>query len=374
MKTLLKRQTLQDVVKLVFLAAAVAAFFGIFALNPALSTPTFLSVVVSMVLSPWVAALERRGLSRSVSIFLIFTAVAAVLSSLGIWAAASFQTEWLSFKEKAPAHFHAAIIKLRSIEDVVKLRYPFLSSVHPTESLLAWGQNTGRWFAENGAALAASILTWILILPPLTFVLLNDGRAMRQRFFQLVPNRYFESFFLIGNQITTSISDYLRAKLVEAALVGLMTAGGLFLLKAPYAIVLGILAGVTNIIPYAGPVLGAAPALLIVLFDSGSQGLLWPVLLVYLIANAVDTLLIFPLVVASLVKLHPLLLIAVVAIGQQYYGLVGMLISIPIATACKVIVIEVYTAIYHQRAAAGGAVIRYADQDSEEEDAEESAA
>ena len=63
----------------------------------------------------------------------------------------------------------------------------------------------------------------------------------------------------------------------------------------------------------------------------------------------VDTLVIFPLVVAKLVKLHPLLLIAVVAIGQQYYGLVGMLISIPIATACKVIIIEVHTAIYEQR-------------------------
>jgi putative permease len=349
MKILSDAQLRLDIIKLAFVAVAVVGLAAIFIVSPALSTPTFLSVVISMILSPWVASLERRGLSRGISIVLIFAGIALILGTLGFWAAASFQAEWTSFKEKAPEHFHSAILGLRGIEEGAKARYPFLDSVHPTDSLLAWGQNTGRWFAENGAAMAASILTWILIVPPLTFVMLNDGRAMRQRFFHLVPNRFFESFFLVSNEITTAISDYLRAKLVEALLVGMMTMAGLLLVKAPYALVLGIGAGLTNIIPYIGPLIGAAPALLIALFDSSGQGLLWPVAIVYIAANVVDTVVIFPLVVAKLVKLHPLLLIAVVAIGQQYYGLIGMLISIPIATACKVIITEIYSAIYEQR-------------------------
>lgn len=351
MKMLSDSQLRSDIVKLLFLAAVVAATAAIFVVNPALSTPTFLSIVISMILSPWVAALERRGLSRGLAIALIFAGIALLLGSLGFWVAESFQVEWTSFKEKAPEHFQAAIHGLRGIEESVKARYAFLDSVHPTDSLLAWGQNTGRWFAENGAGMVASILTWILIVPPLTFVMLNDGRAMRQRFFHLVPNRFFESFFLVSNEITTAISDYLRAKLVEALLVCVMTTAGLLLVKAPYALVLGIGAGLTNIIPYVGPLLGAAPALLIALFDTSGHGLLWPVSIVYITANVVDTIVIFPLVVAKLVKLHPLLLIAVVAIGQQYYGLVGMLISIPIATACKVIIAEIYSAIYEQRSA-----------------------
>jgi putative permease len=188
-----------------------------------------------------------------------------------------------------------------------------------------------------------------VLVPPLTFVMLNEGRSLRQRFFQLVPNRFFESFFLVSHQITAAISDYLRAKLVEALLVGVMTTAGLLLIDAPYALVLGIVAGITNIIPYAGPVLGLVPALLAVLFDHSGQGLLWPVLIVYVVANVIDTVVIFPLVVAKLVNLHPFLLIAVVAIGQRYYGLVGMLVSTPIATACKVILTEIHTAIYEQR-------------------------
>jgi putative permease len=83
--------------------------------------------------------------------------------------------------------------------------------------------------------------------------------------------------------------------------------------------------------------------------DSSNPGLVWSVLLVYGIANAVDMLVIFPVVVAKLVNLHPLLLIAVVAIGQRYYGLVGMLISVPVAAAIKVIVQQIYFTVYEQR-------------------------
>jgi putative permease len=338
-----------DVAKLGFLSVAVMGLVGIFILNPALSTPSFLALMGSMILSPWVAALERKGLSRIHSSVLIFAIVAITLGGVGYWATTSFQSEWSSFREKTPEHFQSAIHSLRKIEENTQHRHPFLSSFHPTDSLLSWGQKTGKWFVKNGATWVQSFLTWLLLVPPITFVLLNEGRSIRRRFFALVPNRYFESFFFVSSQVTQAISDYLRAKLVEAVLVGMMVTLGLVVIQAPYALVLGLLAGLTNILPYAGPVIGAVPALLVAYFDSSGQGLLWPIVIIYGTANLVDMLVIFPLVVAKLVNLHPLLLIAVVAIGQEYYGLIGMLISIPIASACKVIIGEVYFALYEQR-------------------------
>lgn len=350
MKMLSDARLRLDIAKLLFLAGAVAGAVFLMAINPALSTPAFLAVVFGMILSPYVAFIERRGVSRALSITIVFGIIGLAFGAVAFWAAASFQAEWVSFKIRAPQSFSAAILELRKIEASAKLKYAFLDSAHPTDSLLAWGQELGRTFAENGAAWAQSALTWILLVPPLTFVALNDGRSVRQRFFQLVPNRFFESFFLVSNDITTAISDYLRAKLIEALLVGIMTTAGLLLVDAPYAFVLGIVAGITNIIPYAGPVLGLIPALLAALFDQSGQGLLWPVMIVYVVTNVIDTIVIFPIVVAKLVNMHPLILIAVVAIGGQYYGLVGMLVSTPIATACKVIITEVYLAIYEQRA------------------------
>src|SRR4051812_29702884 len=142
MKMLSDTQLKQDLIKLAFLTIAIIAIAAIFAVNPALSTPTFVSLVFSMLFSPWVASLERRGVSRGLSIAIIFGGIALVLGVLGFWAA-SFQEEWLGFKEKAPEHFQSAIHGLRKIEENIKLRYSFLSGVHPTDSLLAWGQSTG---------------------------------------------------------------------------------------------------------------------------------------------------------------------------------------------------------------------------------------
>jgi putative permease len=340
-----------DIIKMLCLAGALAGAVAVFIVTPAMSTPTVISILVTMILSPLVTACERRGLSRTTSILSILFLICGAALLLCIWGTGHVEKDWQGFRENAPQYFDLAIQKFRTLESSLKTRYPFLSATHPTDALLAWGTQTGKWFVENGAALMASALSWIFLVPILTFFLLKEGLSIRKSFFNLVPNRFFELAFLMTTEITTALSDYLGAKLLEAFLVGLLTWVGLLMVKAPYAAVLGVLAGITNIIPYAGPILGAVPGLLIAFVDSTHPGLIMPMAIVYISANLIDTVLIFPLVVAKLVKLHPLLLIAVVAMGQQYYGLIGMLISIPVATTLKVIFREIYSAVYEQRSA-----------------------
>jgi predicted PurR-regulated permease PerM len=283
------------------------------------------------------------------SILFIFIALGIVFTLIGIWGVQKALNQWDSFKESAPIEFTAALGKMRVYESHLKNRYPLLQSIHPTDTLLKSGTETGQWFIDHGASLMGAFLTWIFLIPAFTFVLLNEGRSIRKGLFQLVPNRMFETFFLITTHITTAISDYLRAKLLEALLVGLLVMIGLAMLRNPYAIVLGILAGITNIIPYAGPIIGALPGILLAAFNPESSSSTLSVTMVYLVANVIDTVLIFPLVVANLVDLHPLILIAVVAVGQNYYGLIGMLIAIPIATALKVVLGVIYQTVYEQR-------------------------
>jgi len=342
-------QLKRDLLKLTFLTLALLGSASVFMMAPSLSSPTLLALVASMILSPWVSSLERRGNSLNFSIFLIYLILGAVFTLIGIWGIKNGMEEWSSFKITAPEHFYAAIQKMRTFESYLKQQYTFLNSLHPTDTLLKAGNDTGNWFVDNGATLVGSILSWVLLTPPLTWVFLSQGRGLQRRFFQLVPNRFFEQYFLITSKILTGISDYLRAKLIEALLLGLMVTGGLILIKAPYAVVLGILAGVTNVIPYAGPIFGAIPGIFLSTFDSHANSMVLGVTLIYLIANLVDTIVIFPWVVAKLINLHPLLLIAIVSIGQTYYGLVGMLISVPIATALKVVIHEIYLAIYEYR-------------------------
>lgn len=341
----------RDLVKLACVLATLVGFSALFILNPALSTPTLLSIVIAMLLSPLVAALERRSYPRSLSIVLVFGVFAAAFALGGVWAVQSGEAQWDSFKERAPEYFTATMQKLRAYESELKQHYPFLRSVNPSDSVMRWGKRTGQWFVDNGAGILGDILTWVLVVPLLTYFLLNDGPSMRRRFFQLVPNRYFETAFSVTNDITTAISDYIRAKLVEAFLVGLMTAVGLAIIGSPYALVLGLAAGVTNILPYIGPFLGAAPGILVAALDPSGPASNMVVLssVVYLVVNLIDSAVIFPVIVAKLVNLHPMILIVTVIVGQQYYGLIGMLVSIPIASAIKVVLQEIYAAVYENR-------------------------
>lgn len=341
----------RDLLKLVFVLAAIVGTTAVFFVTPSLSTPTMLSLVTTLLMSPLVAALERRGYPRTASILILFTGLALISATAGIVALRIGEGEWDTFKVKAPQYFDMVMVRLHTFEDALRTKYSLLANVKITETLVAYGHQTGQWFATNGANLMGELLSCLFIAPILTFFLLNDGPAIRKRFFQLIPNRFFESAYMISHDIATAISDYARAKLIEAFLVGLMTTVGLWCVGAPYAIVLGILAGVTNIVPYAGPIVGAAPGLLAIGLDPAQAHLLWPVVFVYIGANLVDMVFIFPVIVAKLVDLHPLLLLAAVAVGQQYYGLIGMLISIPVAAAFKVVLQEIYSAVYEKNSA-----------------------
>jgi putative permease len=338
-----------DLIKLGYLFAAIAGTITLFFITPSLSTPTLVSIVLTLLLSPLVVALERRGYSRHVAIGILFSTLGLASSFAMMWAIRRGGVQWDRLKERAPDYFHTIITKFGGIEEGLKANYPILKSMHATDTLLNWGDHTGTWFVTHGPALAGQILTCLFLVPFLTFVLLNEGPEIKRRVFHLVPNRFFEIVYLVTNKISTGLADYIRAKAFEAILVGVMTSTGLAAIHAPYAIVLGAIAGLTNIIPYLGPVMGAIPAVIVATLEGSQSQLLVPVLIVYLIVNLVDMVLIFPLIVGRLVNLHPLILLAVVAIGEHYYGLMGMLISIPIATTFKVVLHEVYSAVYERQ-------------------------
>lgn len=339
----------RDLLKILCVFGALLGTAYLFILNPTLSSPTLVSIVITMLLSPLVASVERRGYPRVVAILVIFTAFGICASWTTLWGVQSGQAQWENLKNHAPTYFDQTVEKLKLRESTVKARYPMLATVNPTDTLVNYAKLTANWFVDNGAKLVGDLLTWMFIIPLLSFFLLNDGPNLRRRFFQLVPNRYFELVFGITNEVSTSISDYIRAKLLEALIVGLLVWIGLAVADVPYSFFLALAAGVTNILPYVGPLLGALPGIIIASLETTQPTMIWWTLGVYLIANLVDNVFIFPVIVGKLVDLHPMILIVAVIVGGQYYGLIGMLISIPVASAIKVILQEIYRTVYDHR-------------------------
>lgn len=351
LRSYLTYQATRDYWKLSFLALAAVGVFGIFFVTPALTTPSICSVVVTLLFSPIVSALERRGLNRMVSVSVLMLSISLFLFWGGYKAALRLQKEWLSIQQTSPEYFTITIEKIRSLENRAKEQYPILSSMNITNTIIQSSENWIKTTITNTSGLIGVIATHLILVPFFSFFLLTSGQTVRKQFFQLVPNRYFESAYLVSSKVIASFGEFMRAKLFEALLVGGLIWIGLAIIRAPYAAMLSLVAMITNIIPYLGPFLGAAPAIMIPILDPSHAELLWPIVIIYAVVNLIDNIVIFPVLVAKLVNLSPITLLATVIVGQEIYGLIGMLVSIPIATAIKVIAQEIHELVYGRRKA-----------------------
>ena len=181
-----------------------------------------------------------------------------------------------------------------------------------------------------------------LLCPFLAFFMVKDSHNLYRSFLSLVPNHVFETTLSLTHQISLQIGQFIRARILEAFIVGLITGIGLQFLSFPFALLLGLFAGLMNLVPYLGPVIGCIPALLVGIVNGMPLFDLSIVLSVYVIAQLIDNTILIPILVARMMKLHPVTVIVVVIAGAQFLGILGMIISIPVANAIQV----AYHAVY----------------------------
>ena len=191
-----------------------------------------------------------------------------------------------------------------------------------------------------------SALEWVFIIPLLLFFMLKDGGVFKKLVLRITPNSIFEKFYAVGHQFNKKLGGYMLAKFFEASLLGLMITISLYIAGVEFSLILGLIAAATNIIPYVGPLLGSVPGIIIVLAKYGPSNLFYIVMFIYIIVNVIDIAIIFPILVSKIVDLHPVVVVMSVILGSQYFGLVGMIISIPIAAAIKLIGVELYEEFY----------------------------
>ena len=192
---------------------------------------------------------------------------------------------------------------------------------------------------------AFSVFTTGVIILFLTFFLLNSGRQMKKAFIQIVPNRFFEVALALIQGLDRQLGDYLRSRLIQTVIISIIAAIGYWILGLRFALLIGIIAGLANLIPYIGPFIGAIPAIIVVFLES-RFGLGWSLLAVItltLVIQIIDNAIITPLIIGKSVELGPVTTIVVILLGEQLLGLMGLLMAVPIAAMCKLIIEEVWT-------------------------------
>ena len=136
----------------------------------------------------------------------------------------------------------------------------------------------------------------------------------------------------------------MRGMMLSVTIVSLLSTSLLYLIGLEHFLVIGLLAGLANVIPYLGPAIGIIAGVIaaILQYSAFSMGVIVPVVVVFVIVQAIDNVFVAPVVVARSVNLHPLLVIFAVLVGSQLFGAVGMLLAIPATAVIKVSAQTIY--------------------------------
>ncbi len=189
----------------------------------------------------------------------------------------------------------------------------------------------------------------ILVIPFVTFFFLRDSNKIRSKVLRFVPNRYFEATLSIIEKIETSIGRYFRGLLLQCTYVAVVATITLSFTDLNYALVVGIFTGVANSIPYFGPFMGLIAGSLVAIAQTGDFSLIPGLLTAMGLTQAVDNILIQPLIFSRAAQRHPLIILFVVLIGAQLAGLVGMLIAIPLTTTVLVTIEQILWSLRNYR-------------------------
>lgn len=301
-------------------------------------TPFLFAILLAYILYPLVVAVESRGASRVAAIFLVYAFCGVALGIVFYLTLPNLLRELEEMARKLP---HQAVQLEELGQDAVGIfrRVELPTTIQEAvDNLLARVQQALERLAGRVMQILLDLfanIVSLLISPVLAFYLLRDHQAMRERALRYVPARYRGDAQYVLREVNVALNGFFRGQLWICLFVGLFIYGGLALLKIPYALFIGLLAGLFDIIPYFGPVLGFLPAAALALSQSPLT-VLW-VLLLFIAANQIENSLISPWLIGDRVGLHPLVVIFAVLVGGYLMGILGLLIAVPVAAIGRVL-------------------------------------
>ena len=311
-----------------------------------------LGAAIAFLIQPAVVRLVALGIPRVLATVITFVVIIVALAGLVLLIVPLVVNEVGQLQRQAPALAAAAQDRINSLQGSpiqifginidIKGTTATISS-HLREYLL--GQ------AGNAVTIGLSALTTLLQLVLIfivAFLLALDAAAFRRVLRRLVPNDYRTDFDQIWRKVRKMLYAYMRGQLIIAALIGILSGIACAVLGLPDAIALGMIAGVTALIPYLGPFIGAIPAILVGLAASPIKALLIAVIY-FLISNVILNF-VYPKVMGDAVRLSPILVIVAFIAGFSWAGILGMFVAVPIAATLRILFDHIYPRLYEKPA------------------------
>ncbi len=318
--------------------------------------------LVRMLRRPLAARWRRFVLPLPLAIGVIYAAISGALAASVVLLLPVLNREIAELAKETPGYLARAQDQWRLWQAGYQLRVLPGELRQVVDRALQQGANAGETYVT--ADLLPRIggwltyLPWLLLVPILAFFLLKDARLLRDLALRILPGKGSRSRgvdFL--DELNETLAAYIRAQVTACLLIGVVCTIGFVAIGIPYAIVLGVAAGLLEFIPLAGPLTVGLVATSFAAFHSVGQAL--AVLIFLVVLRAAQDYVVYPKIVGRGVHLHPLAIILAILCGAELGGLVGIFLAIP-----AIVVLTVTYRHYREHRAAALAARHRADSAS----------
>jgi len=344
-----------DTYKRLMLPLGALTFLWLLHVAGSVLAPFVLAFVLAYVADPLVDWWAARGIGRTwgalgvLLLALIVVALAAALIGPLVAAqGAQFLTDLPRILEELRTWYNAQVMALANSQ------LPLLRDVAFERALDVESRDIGQYLLDEmqrlhpswqaamgvgrGLQTGLTILGYAILTPVLMFYLLRDFPSVGRAVAQILPPDRRDGTLTFLHRYDVLLGEYLRGQLLVATFVGIATAVGFWIVGFPNAILLGVVAGVFNIVPYLGLVVSLVPAFLIALLTPPFWLSLLKVAGVFFVVQSLDSYFFSPKIVGDRVGLHPVWVMLAIIGFASVFGIVGLLLAIPIAVLIKLVI------------------------------------
>ncbi|HLQ16588.1 MAG TPA: AI-2E family transporter [Candidatus Eisenbacteria bacterium] len=311
-----------------------------------------LGAAIAFLIQPAVTRLHGIGVPRVLAIILVFIVIIIALAGLVLLIVPMGVREVGQLQRQAPSLAAAAQDRINSLQgSPISIFGINVDLKGITETINAHLKDYALGQFGNAVTIGLTALTTLLqllLMFIVAFLLALDAAAFRRVLRRLVPSDYRTDFDQIWRKVRKMLYAYVRGQLIIAGLIGILSGIACAVLGLPDPIALGLIAGITALIPYLGPFIGAIPAILVGLAAGPVKALL--VALIYFVISNVILNFVYPKVMGDAVRLPPILVIAAFIAGFSWAGILGMFVAVPIAATLRILFDHIYPRLYEKQA------------------------
>ena len=313
-----------------------------------IAPPVIMALIAFYLLNPIVNALEKIRIGRLWGIILLIIAFTGAVTGLLIITIPKIESQVLELIDNFPDYIANindgihAFIGNSFLGDYFEEGHQWLDkTIGDLPSKI--GDNIGNamesisGFANTITTIVISFITFPFVL----FFLLKDGKQFKSYFVKLFPKRFRNDLDTILHQMDTQVGSYIQGQIFVAFCIGLLLFIGYWIIGLNYAVTLAIVAAVTSVVPYLGPMIAITPAIIIAMVTS--PWMLLKLVIVWFVVQFLEGHFISPNIMGKTMKIHPLTIMFTLLIAGKIFGVIGVILAIPGYAILKVMVKYLFT-------------------------------